>query len=137
MAVANREPFEAKTVHFCTLESIPRMRVRFSAQISQSKRVLSEGLLARKRHGTTAKRLLSVTSSLCFCIGLYIRPKNPICPSASYESCYVGSATMHPLRVISLPLSALLACTTTLAESDARVGSVLSLVIDVYITITH
>ena len=44
---------------------------------------------------------------------------------------------MLPLRVISLPLGALLACTATLAESDVRVGCVLSSIIDVYITITH
>lgn len=44
---------------------------------------------------------------------------------------------MFPLRVISLPLGALLACTATLAESDAKVGCVLSSVIDVYIKITN
>ena len=78
MEMAYRDPLEAKAVHFCTLELISRMRVRSPARIDQSKRALSEGWLARTRHGTTAKRLLSVTSSLCSCIVLYIWPKNHV-----------------------------------------------------------
>lgn len=65
MARTYQEASEPKAVHFCTLGSISRMRVRFPAQISQSKCALSEGWLAGIRHGTTAKRLLSVTPSLC------------------------------------------------------------------------